>query len=461
MGFLGLLIASYWFLSRFGNDTATAFGTPLLWIGLVLVLTRILTTRAGLRRAGKRSARSATAWGWVVTILGSAMALFLTWQLISPTIVPRDGGWQAWLVSVAMTLALSQYWFNIARRTKEAPEILAPTTASVLYLRAFDEERRTFAFGPTSVLKQYTSRWTAHAPLQRGDPTLRLTLEDYLDETISAQLGPFVALGNPYDKLSPDGATREYAADSEWQKRFLDLSERATCIVVSIGGSANLEWELKQIMSRGWGQKLCLFTSPIVPGTDRKLLNRLRRTAVKRAKSIAADWNQARDVLRSTGLALADNPGPGAAVTFDEQGNSTLLTTSATTPAEFVAPVADWFKEGRKSGRCIAVSCRLCGSQTHVTPSAAPEEAQCYACWQKQELAQMSFTDRHPIVLGVWGIIALAIAVAVSVLALQTNSLWIVLPIWAVVAFLPLALPAIWKSGLNAKRQKQGQGGET
>ena len=73
----------------------------------------------------------------------------------------------------------------------------------------------------------------------------------------------------------------------------------------------------------------------------------------------------------------------------------------------------------------------------------------------------MSFTDRHPIVVGVWGIIALAIAVAVSVLALQTNSLWIVLPIWAVVAFLPLALPAIWKSGLNAKRQKQGQGGET
>ena len=60
---------------------------------------------------------------------------------------------------------------------------------------------------------------------QRGDPTLRLTLEDYLQEAITAQLGPFVALGNPYDRLTPDGAMREYAPDDQWQTRFLELAQ--------------------------------------------------------------------------------------------------------------------------------------------------------------------------------------------------------------------------------------------
>jgi hypothetical protein len=54
------------------------------------------------------------------------------------------------------------------------------------------------------------------------------------------------------------------------------------------------------------GEKLCLFTSPIVPGTDRKILNRLRRTALKRATTIAADWNQAREVFHRAGFTLAD-----------------------------------------------------------------------------------------------------------------------------------------------------------
>ena len=152
IAFLGILIGCFWFLSRFGNDVVTLFGSPFLWIGLALLLTRVLLARPGSRRAGKRQAVGASVWGWVVTALGSAMTLFFTWQLIFPTIVPRDEGWQAWLASAVITLALSQYWFNIARRTKEAPETLPATTASVLYLRAFDEEKRPFAFGPKSVL---------------------------------------------------------------------------------------------------------------------------------------------------------------------------------------------------------------------------------------------------------------------------------------------------------------------
>jgi uncharacterized protein (DUF983 family) len=203
------------------------------------------------------------------------------------------------------------------------------------------------------------------------------------------------------------------------------------------------------------GQKLCLFTSPIVPGTDRKFLNRLRRTARKRATNIAAEWNRARDVLSRAGLTLADNPGSGAAVTFDESGKSLLITADATTPAEFITPVADWLKQGQKSGRCVPVACRSCSAPTHVTPSAAAEGADCYACREKQEHAEKSFVDRHPAIVGLWGVVALAIAVVISLQVLQTNSLWIVLPLWVVVTFLPLVLPAIWKAGLKVKSRRK------
>ncbi len=371
--------------------------------------------------------------------------------------MPRDEGWKAWLAVVAITLAVSQNRFNIARRTKETPPAIPATAAaaSVLYLRAFDEEQRPFVFGPKSALKKYTNQFTAHAPMQRGDPTLRLTLEDYLEEAITAQIGPFVALGNPYDRLTPDGAMREYAPDDQWQSRFLDLAQGATCIVVSIGGSPNLEWELTQIKERGLGRKLCLFTSPIVPGTDTKILNKLRQTAARRAKALDEDWNRAGETLRRAGFSCGSNPGAGAAVTFDELGAGALLTTDATSPTEFIAPVADWFKNGQRSGRCVPVACRSCSAATHVTPATAAEGGSCYACRTKEEHARASFVDRHPVLSGLWGFSALMIAVGLSIQVLHVDSVWIIIPLWIIILGLPIALPGIVRGAVRRVNRKR------
>ena len=427
----------------------------VLWIGVVLAITWMLPVRKGAvkdgrvvqvgeRRAGKRRALNATIWGWVFTIGGGLMTLFFTWQLISPSIVPRNEGWKALIAAVSVMVIVGQYFFDIVRRSAAAPETLPPSTASVLYLRAFDEEKRPFVFGPRSTLKKYTSQFAAHAPFTRGDPTLRLTLEDYLEEAITARIGPFVGLGNPYDKAAPDGAMREYAADDQWQTRFLELARNAQCIMVSIGGSANLEWELTQIKEHGLGQKLCLFTSPIVPGTDRKFLNRLRRTATKRADAVAHDWTQSSDVLRRVGFNCATNPGPGAVVTFDEQGNSTIITTDANWPADFIGPVADWFKEKKKSGRCVPVACRTCGAPTHVTEAAAAV-GDCYACREKEERARQPFFERHPALIGAWAFAALFIAASIATAA-QVTSTWIVVPLWIAVVALPIVLHGMWRS---------------
>ena len=365
--------------------------------------------------------------------------------MVVPTIVPRDEGWQALIASVAITLAVSQYWFKVARRIKTAPATLQPSEASVLYLRAFEEEQRPFAIGPRSALKQYTSQFSASAPYTRGDPTLKLTLEDYLEESITAQLGPFVGLGNPHDRLHPDGAVREYASDDIWQKRFLDLAQSATCIVVSVGGSVNLQWELEQIKQQGLTQKLCLFTSPRVPGSDRGIINTLRGAQARRDADLAATWIKSIGALRRAGYECDEAcPGAGAAVTFDAQGKSMVLTVDATSPAEFITPVADWFRGGQRTGKCVPVSCGSCNAITHVTPASETDTALCYACQRTVARARMSLTERHPVLLSVWGIVALVIAGMLAV-ALRFESTWVVVVLWFVVLFSPIVIQAGWQ----------------
>ena len=456
--FLITLIASFYLLSTAGNDVLTVFGAPLVWMLLAIVVARVAPRRAGSaaasqlgeRRAGRRTALRPLAFAWLATLAGGAMTLFFLWQMFSPTIVPRDEGWIALIAAFATTLTVSRLWFKVAGRAKAAPLTIEPSEASVLYLRAFNEEKRPFAVGPRSVLRQYTSQWVAHAPFTRGDPTIKLTLEDFLEESITAQLGPFVGLGNPHDRLHPDGAVREYAPDDIWQKRFLDLAHSAKCIVVSIGGSANLQWELAQIKQHGLIQKLCLFTTPRIRGSESGIINTLRRARAKRDRELAATWDKSIDVLRRAGYECdAACPGAGAAVTFDGDGKSMLLTADATSPEEFITPVADWFKTGRRTGKCGPVECRSCHGTTYVVPGAETEGVVCFACRIKAERAAMSVTERDPVL---WAVFASVVAI-IALVALDTSSAWVFWLTWLAVMVAPLPI----KTFLRSVRQRRAR----
>lgn len=149
-------------------------------------------------------------------------------------------------------------------------------------------------------------------------------------------------------------------------------------------------------------EKLCLFTSPRVPGSDSGIINTLRRSQARRDKELEATWVRSIDVLQRAGYDCdAACPGAGAAVTFNEYKKSMVLTVDATSPAEFITPVADWFKAGQRTGKCVPVACRSCSAITHITPASATEAALCYACQRKAAREQMSLTERHPVRLSV------------------------------------------------------------
>ncbi|MGH3928297.1 MAG: hypothetical protein ACRDTT_36460, partial [Pseudonocardiaceae bacterium] len=130
----------------------------------------------------------------------------------------------------------------------------ADTRPPVLYLRAFQQEFDAFAWGPAKEMSRYTQRATAG--------TIAVTFEQYLGAEFARQLGPFVALGNPLDPLSPEGAARSYAPDADWQRHFTTFAGAAVAIVMDGSRSRNLYWELAEITRHGWQRKLFLLTAP-------------------------------------------------------------------------------------------------------------------------------------------------------------------------------------------------------
>jgi hypothetical protein len=383
----------------------------------------------------------------------SAGALFLfvlvafVWQMIAErTILPRgaNGGQLFQSLKAAgclglLLFALGRYGLALARRLKTAPVVIPSSKESVLYLRAFDDELRAFAVGPRTKLKHYTNQLDAHMPstfpLVSGDQMIGLTLEDFLKEVIKARMGPFVALGNPVDRLPPDGAVREYARDAEWKQRFLDFARSAKCIVTVLGESDNLQWELNQLKEQGMSKKVCIFTPPRTDFGDNDTLS----TESAWRAELKSMWAASSNTLRRAGYDPGrDCPGSGAAMAFDENAKSILLTTEANTPDEFIAPVADWFDSHTKTGKCVSSSCSSCHATIYSAATASTAGGLCYSCQLQAKLMPplRRAIKRYPDIIWIWAAIS-GLLVALPVSWLLSLDQWWFMVVWAVVWLAP------------------------
>jgi len=293
-------------------------------------------------------------------------------------------------------IALGIFWYVRGFRLKAAPVTLSHAEGSVLYLRAFDLESRPFVTGPESELEQYSDKLRSKEPrfFRSRSAPLELSLEEFLSEAISKRIGPFIGLGNPGDKLPPAGAIREYAQDAAWKRRFTELAHSVKCIVLSVGDSENLHWELAQIRQMGTNRKLCMFTSPRTP---QKSVTKIMRAEDRSRKGLLNDWHSATEVLDRAGFECESAcPGFGAALSFDDAGKSVLLTTDASTPEDYVIPVAAWIASGTRTGKCIPATCDSCGICTYVAPdgSASASRVLCFICTQKAKLAAKGIFGR-------------------------------------------------------------------
>jgi len=139
-----------------------------------------------------------------------------------------------------LTLPLSAFLLQMGRKLSrpDATTLLeADERAPIMLLRSFQDDEKS---------------------VKRRSALARLLFWGFsrvrLEEAIAGELsrfGPFVAIGEPGERLPDLGAARSYFSDGEWQAAVLDWIGRARTIVVIAGKTRSVRWELQQVVASG------------------------------------------------------------------------------------------------------------------------------------------------------------------------------------------------------------------
>lgn len=108
----------------------------------------------------------------------------------------------------------------------------------VLYFRAFTSDQEK---GPT--LPQYGATTTTEEALA----------------SLFRQRGPFIAIGAPGEALPLLGASRHYASDAEWRDWVKEQLAEAQLVVIRVGCSSGLSWEVNTALAQLAPAQLLLF----------------------------------------------------------------------------------------------------------------------------------------------------------------------------------------------------------
>jgi hypothetical protein len=128
-----------------------------------------------------------------------------------------------------------------------------------------------------------------------------------LEQAIAGELsrfGPFVAIGEPGERLPDLGAARGYFSDDEWQAAVLDWIGRARAIVMIVGKTRWVTWELRQVIASGKLDRLVLLLPPDTPAGST-----VRRQLIAEVLS-GSHWRGALEGIdTSHAIALCQKPG--------------------------------------------------------------------------------------------------------------------------------------------------------
>ena len=341
LGFSGsfavLIFGSFRMMDALYGPTAVGF------LGLFLLILFLLAAGIGgtflvLRLLPKRKMRmtgSRRPWGIPYAAIGYAAIIFAGAFVIFNLMLQDYYSYV--LRCVLLTAAFSGTMFYQARRAKTptVEEVLSQDQRpALLYLRSFDQELSHFVeVSPVEAAKY--SEITSYAP---SYTSYRLTLEQFLARQIKETIGPLIALGNPTDYLPPEGASRTYAADGGWQDYFTDLSNRSAAILMQMGNSDNLNWELVSVRERGLQTKMFVVTPPAPSDAGKYSATAFFHRLHDRIKGIQlASWDRFAVNLEKAGYKPpADDPGSGAVISFDEHNQGKRLVSGAKTPTDYV-----------------------------------------------------------------------------------------------------------------------------
>lgn len=167
-------------------------------------------------------------------------------------------------------------WVNVKKRDRRQPFLL---------LRAFDDDDRFMVHGPrVGLTRGGDDGWV------RGE----VSLEEALVKVLTDDYGPVVAIGRPGEWAPPLGAARHYVT-GDWQSEVRDWIHASRMIVVILGSTPGLGWELEQLLRLRVLPKVVLVLPPVPP--DEHLRRWRRFAAAARAAGVAAPTRVGEEVV--------------------------------------------------------------------------------------------------------------------------------------------------------------------
>jgi hypothetical protein len=109
--------------------------------------------------------------------------------------------------------------------------------APIVYLRPFGADRAEIA-----------KRMSSRVRISLSERFVK-TYEERLARALR-KIGPFVAVGDPTERLPLLGAARMYAADEDWQARVGELTGRAGVVLLHTGEGDGFAWEVHHVIGR-------------------------------------------------------------------------------------------------------------------------------------------------------------------------------------------------------------------
>lgn len=250
-------------------------------------------------------------------LLANALVPVLLFGMLAddPALMDRFGGEGLDIALTLLAYGLCFFAWRLWRRSRRTEAISADEAmaldprAPVLYLRSFRDDG-------LSLLAQHGSTMK-----RRAMSLLRLPTPEEQMARILARLGPLIAIGKPGEPLPELGAARLYVAHDQWQQTVAELMRRAALVVVRVGASPGVLWEIEQALERLPRQRLVLAVlggDPVAPELVQRLAPVLGSSLDGvSAQSVEMGWRTA--LLGAPALRI------GGLVCFDRDGKASVV----------------------------------------------------------------------------------------------------------------------------------------
>jgi hypothetical protein len=199
------------------------------------------------------------------TAVGIVVALF-----VIPLFLHLSTGWliAAMFVSILITVGVIQIFLRARKFTVASAEELltADPRPPVIYMRSFKDD----AAASTPVMSGPPG-WAVLFPKE-------LVTEEELVARILNDFGPMVTIGRPGEALRELGAARMYVSEQEWHEKVAELMQSAKVVVLRLGQTEGLWWELEQAIGKMRPEQLLVFVPRVGDKAAREAIRRRAET---------------------------------------------------------------------------------------------------------------------------------------------------------------------------------------